>query len=71
MGKTIHFLTNIFLDAQKLSPLFDERELQSDRFQRVFQYLDHVINGKSLDRFRFQPGSKMGEHLTCLSLLLQ
>ena len=60
-----------FPDKQDCNPLFDVKEFRNTPFQRVYQYLKLLNEGKSLDNFTFSPRNVDEDQMTCLMLLLR
>ena len=50
-------------------PDIDDRQFQSQDFQRAFQYLDRAAKGINLDLFKFNTEGVEGDHLSCLQTL--
>ncbi|KAM7381116.1 hypothetical protein PAMA_012108 [Pampus argenteus] len=55
---------------QIIHPGIDEQEFCSEGIQRPYQYLKLYRNNKDLDRFNYQEGIRMGNHIDCLNHFL-
>ncbi|XP_078257499.1 E3 ubiquitin-protein ligase rnf213-alpha-like isoform X2 [Rhinoraja longicauda] len=56
-------------NGNSIDPLMDEKEFQSESFQRPYQYLRKFKNNQTLDNFIYQ-GTVEGSHVECLQLFL-
>lgn len=58
------------LKKSTFDPLMDEQEFCSEGIQRPYQYLTLYSQNQNLDRFKYQEGSIMGNHIDCVNLFL-
>ncbi|KAF3854020.1 hypothetical protein F7725_014708 [Dissostichus mawsoni] len=58
------------LKKSTFDPLMDEQEFCSEGIQRPYQYLKLYSQNQNLDRFKYQEGSRMGNHIDCVHLFL-
>ncbi|XP_054454921.1 E3 ubiquitin-protein ligase rnf213-beta [Anoplopoma fimbria] len=59
------------LKKQNFDPLMDEQEFCSEGVQRPYQYLTLYSKKKNLDLFKYQEGSRMGNHIDCINEFLK
>lgn len=55
---------------QTFDPVMDDQEFFSEGIQRPYQYLKLYRNKQNLDSFKYQEGSRMGNHVDCVSHFL-
>ncbi|KAK5851292.1 hypothetical protein PBY51_002095 [Eleginops maclovinus] len=58
------------LKKSTFDPLMDEREFCSEGIQRPYQYLKGFNQNQNLDRFKYQEGSRIGNHIDCVNIFL-